>query len=429
MGDGSRLSEASTDPPCRMTRNESALITDVDQSITALLGWRADQLIGTPSTTLIHPNDQASAVSAWIAMVNAPGSTRTWRGRYRTLEGGWRWIEAINTNRLDDPDNPGVYTQMQPARADFVSVQEELRAREELLTRLSDVLPDGIFQVDADQRVLSTNGRLHQILGAPPSGDLASQFAVILEEDQVRLRGAIDAVLSGVDVDNLELRFGVTVPHPEFSSTRVCQVSLRPLTDGADSITGAIGSLSDVTDSVELRRELELRASTDSLTGCLNRGATFELLDQALRSEVNSSAGVAAIFVDLDGFKSINDVYGHAAGDKALMAASDKIRSALRTNDVVGRLGGDEFLVVCPGISSAEEGIAVAERIGTSLSGPVPTADGEITLKASVGFTWTTSRDESPDALVARADAAMYQSKMTGIGSVVHVPMAESSHR
>jgi len=428
MGDGSRLSEA-TGSACRMTRNEFGLITEVDGSITTLLGWRPDQLIGTPSTTLIHPNDQASAVSAWIAMVNAPGSTRTWRGRYRTLEGGWRWIEAINTNELDDPDNPGVFTLMQPARPDFVSVQEELRAREELLTRLSDVLPDGIFQIDADHRILSTNGRLHQILAAPPAGDLAGQFAVIVAEDQCRLEAAIDAVLSGVDVDNVELRFGVMVPHPEFAATRVCQVSLRPLTDGADSVTGAIGSLSDVTDSVELRRELELRASTDSLTGCLNRGAIFERLDQALRSVSSTSTGVAAIFVDLDGFKRINDVYGHAAGDKALMAASDKIRSALRANDVVGRLGGDEFLVVCPGVSSAEEGLAVAERIGRSLYGPVPTADGEITLKASVGFTWTTAPDESPDILVARADAAMYQSKMTGNGSVVQVPMAQSSDR
>ena len=191
-------------------------------------------------------------------MINTPGSTRTWRGRYRTLEGEWRWIEAVNTNRLDDPDNPGVFTLMQPARADAVSVQEELRAREELLARLSDALPVGIFQVDAERRVLSTNGRLHQILCAPPSGDLASQFEVVVYDDWVRLQAAIDAVLSGEDVDNLELRFHVAVPHPEFAATRVCQVSLRPLTDGAGAVTGAVGTLSDATDSVELRRELEL---------------------------------------------------------------------------------------------------------------------------------------------------------------------------
>jgi diguanylate cyclase (GGDEF)-like protein len=128
------------------------------------------------------------------------------------------------------------------------------------------------------------------------------------------------------------------------------------------------------------------------------------------------------IFVDLDEFKRINDVYGHAAGDKALMAASDKIRSALRSNDVVGRLGGDEFLVVCPGISCADEGLGVAERIASSLRSRMPVAEGHITLRASVGFAWTITSEESPDALVARADAAMYTSKLDGVGSVVQAP-------
>src|ERR1700722_1260034 len=91
-----------SEPPghaCCMVRNEAGVITTVADSIVALLGWSPDQLTGSPSTTLIHPNDQASAVSAWFDMINTPGSTRTWRGRYRTIEGNWRWIEATNTNR------------------------------------------------------------------------------------------------------------------------------------------------------------------------------------------------------------------------------------------------------------------------------------------------------------------------------------------
>jgi diguanylate cyclase (GGDEF)-like protein len=353
-------------------------------------------------------------------MIGAPRSTRSWRGRYRAQDGAWRWIEAVNTNRLDDSENPGVYTVMYPARADFVSAEDELRARDELLTRLSDALPVGIFQIDQDCRVVFTNGRLHHILGAPPAGDLESQFAVLLNADHARLVSAIEAVFAGEEVDDLELHFHVEVPHPDFAATRVCQVSLRPLTNGAlDGVTGAIGSIGDVTDRVELRRELELRASTDSLTGCLNRGATFEMLDRALRRAVEAKTGVSAIFVDLDGFKVINDRYGHSTGDQALLGAADRIRSALRASDVVGRLGGDEFLVICPEVSHAEEGLAVAARIRQAVGGEVTTSQGAVALAASIGVAWTGPPGEAADSLIARADAAMYQSKLAGAGSVV----------
>ena len=117
-----------------MVRNEAGVITEVDDSISCLLGWRPEQLIGTPSTALIHPNDQTSGISAWFAMTKGPQSTRKWRGRYSTVEGKWRWIETINTNRLDDPDRPCVLTLMQPASADYVSVEEELRGTEELIS-------------------------------------------------------------------------------------------------------------------------------------------------------------------------------------------------------------------------------------------------------------------------------------------------------
>jgi diguanylate cyclase (GGDEF)-like protein/PAS domain S-box-containing protein len=340
-------------------------------------------------------------------MMDAPGSTQTWRGRFRTAEGGWRWIEACNTNRLDDPSDPGIFTVIRPAEADSLDLEEELRAREELIARLTDALPVGVFQVDRDRRMLFTNGRLHHILGTPPVVDMASQFSAVTDDDRPQLDAAVDAALEGREVDGLELRFGIVVPHPDFASTRVCEVSLRPLTDGAGSVSGVIGTLSDVTESVDLRRELELRASTDTLTNCLNRAAIFELLDLALRAGRGSKVGVAAIFVDLDQFKEINDRLGHAAGDRALLTAAERIRGAIRTDDVLGRFGGDEFLVVCPNAASPGAIAHVAQRISESLRVPGECVADQIPLSASVGVAWTDRHDESPDALIARADSAM----------------------
>ena len=404
-------------PECSVIRNEAGVITSIDDSVTEILGWRPEQIMGSPSTVFIHPDDQSDAIGAWFAMIGTPGSTRTFRGRYRMADGGWRWIDCENTNHLDDPDNPHIATVIRPAEAGELSLAEQIRAREELIARLTDALPVGVFQVDRDRLVLFTNGRLHHILGAAPATEMSSLFAVVTEDDRRRLDTAVDAALSGREVDGLELHFNVVVPHPDFATTRVCQVSLRPLTDGAGAVTGAIGCLIDVTESVDLRHELELRASTDTLTGCLNRAAIFEFLDLALRSARESGTGVAAIFVDLDGFKAINDCHGHAAGDKALLWTAACIRGAIRHGDAIGRLGGDEFLIVCPDVPSLEAVEPVAQRISDSIR-PFEVAEGSLELGASVGLAWTDGVDESPDVLTARADRAMYESK-TGGGAVV----------
>jgi diguanylate cyclase (GGDEF)-like protein len=130
---------------------------------------------------------------------------------------------------------------------------------------------------------------------------------------------------------------------------------------------------------------------------------------------------VAAIFVDLNHFKEINDGHGHAVGDKALLWAAASIRGAVRHGDAIGRLGGDEFLIVCPDIPSLGTVEPVAQRISDAIQ-PVEIAEGRLELGASVGLAWTDGTDESPDVLIARADRAMYQSKMGGPAVVVAAP-------
>jgi diguanylate cyclase (GGDEF)-like protein len=158
------------------------------------------------------------------------------------------------------------------------------------------------------------------------------------------------------------------------------------------------------------------------LTGCLNRAAIFEFLDRALRSARDSGIGVAAIFVDLNRFKAINDHHGHAVGDKALLWAATRIRGTIRHGDAIGRLGGDEFLVVCTGVRTPAAVEPVARRISDAVSDPVEIAEGQLDLGASVGLAWTDGTDESADALTARADRAMYESKVSGVAVVVAAP-------
>jgi diguanylate cyclase (GGDEF)-like protein/PAS domain S-box-containing protein len=394
-----------------MTRNSVGVITTVDETMVKLLGWKPSQLIGLPSIQLIHPEDEASAVSTWMAMITTPGLTRVWRGRYQTAAGTWEWIESVN--RLEDSDEPAVHSSMTRVAVEDVSVEEELRARTQMLSRLSDALPAGLFEIDAARQIKFTNDRLHLIVGAQAAATIEAQLASVIDEDQPELEAALSAVLADASVDDIEIR----LQDPGTGAERVCLLSLRALTDGSGLVSGAIGLLSDVTDRAQLRRELEIRASVDQLTSCLNRAATLDLLATVLARDEATEPGTAVAFIDLDRFKPVNDRFGHAAGDRLLVAVAERLRRTVRGCDRIGRLGGDEFLVICPGVASASAAIEIGERLAGALNATVDIGGDIVDLSASIGVAWT-CEPLDPDALIARADLAMYESKRGGRSKV-----------
>jgi diguanylate cyclase (GGDEF)-like protein/PAS domain S-box-containing protein len=396
----------------RMTRDSSGVITWVDELIVDMLGWQPEQLVGSPSTAFIHPEDQPSAVAAWMAMITSPGSTRVWRGRYQTVDGSWAWVETVN--KLEASDDPIVSSSMNRVTVEQASVEDALRAREQLLSRLSDALPVGLCQIDTVGRVSFTNDRLHTILSQGAAATIEAQMSAVVAEDRPALHTALAAVLADQPVDDIEIRLSLAGGHepPAADAERVCLLSLRALTDSNGVVTGAVGCLSDVTDRVQLRRELELRASVDELTSCLNRAASMELLARTTAAR-NAGAGSALIFIDLDDFKSVNDRFGHAAGDRLLVATVDRLRGALRDGDDVGRLGGDEFLVICPRVDNPGQALRIAERIAAATTVTIDVGPGAVDLRTSIGVAWTTETLD-PDAFIAQADSAMYESKRTG---------------
>ncbi len=393
------------------------VIVSVGEEMTEVLGWKPEQLVGRPSTEFVHPEDQPGAIVAWFEMVNAPGEMRRWEGRYGTPEDTWRWVECINVSHLDDADNPVVVTTMTRATSAKVNLGEELRARNQLLSRLSDAMPIGMFQVNSDRRITFTNDRLHVILGCPASGSVGEQFACVEDNDRLLLARALDAVLEeDQPVDDLELGF---VRSSEGASTtrRVCVLSMRPLTDDVGSVTGAVGCVADVTEQVLLRQQLELRANVDELSSCLSRSAILQLLATTLDMERDSGGGVAVVFVDLCRFKEVNDLFGHAVGDEVLQIAGRRLKNVVREGDHVGRFGGDEFLIICPRVTGEKVALEVADRIRRSLTCSVDVATGTVELRASVGVALSTGSSD-PDTLIAHADYAMYEAKRLGSTAV-----------
>lgn len=166
---------------------------------------------------------------------------------------------------------------------------------------------------------------------------------------------------------------------------------------------------------VRARERLRFEAMHDSLTTLFNRGAILERLDEELARSARTGKPVSVIMIDLDHFKCINDNFGHASGDAALRAASSLFKSSLRPYDAVGRVGGEEFLVVLPECDE-QSGGSVAERLRSRLgSYPVEAPAGTLRVTASLGVACTSGLDVlSAEELTRAADAALYRAKRQG---------------
>jgi diguanylate cyclase (GGDEF)-like protein len=173
--------------------------------------------------------------------------------------------------------------------------------------------------------------------------------------------------------------------------------------------------LSVFMDLHRLRRHaaaLTHRALHDALTGLPNRELFFDRVEQALARARRRTVPLAVLFVDLDGFKQVNDVQGHEAGDAVLVEAGDRLRALVRTADTVARYGGDEFTVLAEDVGDVEAAQHLGERIADELSRPYP---GGLAVGASVGIAFTANpAATTPDGLIRRADHAMYRSKRPG---------------
>jgi diguanylate cyclase (GGDEF)-like protein len=209
----------------------------------------------------------------------------------------------------------------------------------------------------------------------------------------------------------------IRVSMPGGQGDRWVAVSISPLSeeDGSGQPL-ALVILHDVTEQWVARARLDREAREDPLTGLINRG---ELLRQLAALDPQSGGPhVAVIFLDLDGFKMVNDTRGHQVGDELLVAVARRIRAAVRPEDSLARIGGDEFVVLCPALADPQDVRAVAERVRATLDEPVSVEGRSHRISMSVGISLARAEAIDPANLLRQADMAMYRAKDAGRNTV-----------
>lgn len=381
----------------------------VSKGIEDLLGVTVDSLAddATRLDDLIIESDR-DRVSAARGDARKPWSVDF---RIREISGAEKWVTERASLVGDVTGGERVVGTLTDITEEMLALQREREQRSifEAVFRAPFI---GVAIIDADDRILLANDHLCELLGyevgSLRSLPLAALGFIPDEEahhDGTPITSDGDALalhdIGGLPARQLIRRDG---------SSCWANVELRPLSPGI-STAASMFIVRDVTLLREQTAELSRRASTDAGTGLLNREHFQQTLARNIARCEASRTSVALVWVDIDQFKDVNDRYGHAAGDEVLRCSAERMEAAVRSNDIVGRIGGDEFGVILAHFESAAELEVVLERMLAALRVPIPVGDAEVVISGSLGVAVYPEDGLNPEDLMRSADAAMYAIK------------------
>jgi diguanylate cyclase (GGDEF)-like protein len=258
-------------------------------------------------------------------------------------------------------------------------------------------------------RIVELNGVAARLLGGRAVELLGTRWCdPFAAEDRERMRAAV-ASLSTADSSGWHGEIHLVSPTVD----RWIEIAMSPAVEGTTAGELLTVQMVDVTARRVFEARLSDLALRDGLTGLANRVLLGDRLEQALADADRDGLRVGVMFLDLDRFKLLNDTHGHAAGDAALVEVGKRLERSVRSSDTVARIGGDEFVVVCPKLADEASLAELHLRVEAALLGPVVVDDAVWSLAASIGVAMSTP-GTSPRELLHRADADMYAHKGRG---------------
>jgi len=400
---------------------------EVNPAMCRITGYPAEELVGRSVLDITHPDDRRTNEETIRRVATGVDRWAEVEKRYLHRDGHVVQVN-VTVSAVPGPDGAPVHlAAIIQDVTEKVAALDALRRSEETLRLLAESAQDLIFRYrfEPEPRIDYASPALETVYGwrledfLPGSDPMRSLIGDAQAEAVMATLGSGHASVAPINVE---------VAHKDgrkiWSDARVSAI-----VDETGELVGLQGVVRDVSERKVVEDQVAHQALHDALTGLPNRTLLVDRINQALVRLEREDGVAAVLFLDLDGFKLVNDSLGHAVGDQLLQGVGERLRSAARGMDSVARLGGDEFVVLCENLVDSTEAMTLAERLLEALAAPFDIAGHQLFISASVGVATTPVTDV--DAILRDADAAMYQAKKSGRNrcTAFHPGLYEQSSR
>ena len=363
---------------------------------------------------LVHPEDRAALMGNFVRGLKGTGPYVA-DYRVRTETGGWKWLHSAG--QVTHRDAGGRALRMAGTVADIDDrkrAEAALAEREQRFRDVAESAGEYVWETDREWRFTYLSERVEALLGYPRAallGRAPKDFMPLGEHRNVDewFRRHVER----------EQPFRDLVHRSITQSGGVIwqSVSGVPLHDAEGRWCGYRGTAADVTARKQAEARIEVLTTRDALTGLANAALLGERAGQAIVQAARQRSRLALLAVDLDRFRLVNDSFGHPAGDALLRAVAERLNNALRREDTLARLGGDDFVLLWNGLRTREEAAALANRLLAVLGRPFTVDSRPVSVSASIGIALYPDDGRDYTELLKNADAALFHAKDTGRGS------------
>jgi len=394
------------------------VISWITPSVRSLLGRTPDEVVGKSIADFLVPDD-VEGLDVVVEQV-VTGQPASYEARVRTLTGEQRWVAAhAQPFRGADGEVAGAVVSVRDVDEQH-RLMDQLTTSESLFRLVMNSAPLGLALIDDGLRFVRVNPALCRILDREAPWLVEHRLVDVLGVDTPVLDQQIAAALaSGADIVG---------PHEMWlrrtDGTDVwVEHSLGLLRSESGGAKMFVSAYVDITEAKLTREKLRFQATHDALTHLVNRRDLYVRAANLQEQVQRTGDAIGVLYLDVDDFKDINETWGHHVGDAVLVAVAERMSAVGRADDVVSRIGGDEFVLLLPGLHSVNDAVDVARKIAHSFEQPL-LIDGEsIAVSLSVGVALVEPGTTSDEAL-RRADRAMFEAKKLGRGAVATWPLA-----